>query len=219
MNKKHLYACTFGLLTLITSCNSGSKTTETDSSVDTVMASNDTVTVVGKEDSTLSDSPTGMRGGSRAVATIASASGSSVMGTVTFTASGDNKVKMVLSVNGAPAGTHGVHLHQKGDCSAADASSAGPHWNPTSHPHGQRGTGQFHQGDLPNLTVGQDGNGRMEIEVEGWTIGGSDTTRSIENRAIVIHEKADDYKTQPSGDSGKRIGCGVIALQAEEPKK
>lgn len=213
MKKLSISACSLGLLALLASCGNSGKNNEKDSSIDTVMASNDTVTVVGKEDSTLTDSPTGMRSGERAVATIASASGSKVTGTVTFTQAGDNKVKMVLDLDGAPAGTHGVHLHQNGDCSAADAASAGPHWNPGKHPHGKRGEGQFHQGDLPNLTVGADGRGRMETEVEGWTIGGTDTTRNIVNRSIVIHEKADDYKTQPAGDSGKRIGCGVIAQQ------
>jgi Cu-Zn family superoxide dismutase len=69
-------------------------------------------------------------------------------------------------------------------------------------------------GDLPNFTVGADGRGRVEAEIEGWTVGGNDTTTNIVDHAIIIHAKADDYKTQPTGNAGGRIGCGVITLQA-----
>lgn len=210
MNKPSFYACAAGLMALLHACNSGNENTA--QGTDTVMVSGDTVTVVGEE---TSDSPTGFRAGERAVATIEGKSGSSVTGTVTFTQTGENKVNMVLYIDNAPPGVHAVHLHQKGDCTAPDASSAGGHWNPTNQPHGNRETeGPHHKGDLPNFEVGPDGRGRIEREVEGWTISGTDTTHSIVNRAVVIHAKADDYKTQPSGDAGGRIGCGVIMLQA-----
>jgi Cu-Zn family superoxide dismutase len=214
MKKFPIYACLAGALLLVNACGTGGGDNKAQG-VDTVVASGtdpgDTVTVVGEEPS---DSPTGLRAGQRAVATINGKSGTSVTGTATFTQTGDNKVRMVLNIDKAPQGVHGIHLHQNGNCDAPDASSAGPHWNPTKQPHGNREAGNHHMGDLPNLTVGADGRGRAEMEVEGWTIGGSDTTTNIVNHAIVIHAKADDYKTQPSGDSGDRIGCGVITAEA-----
>jgi Cu-Zn family superoxide dismutase len=76
-----------------------------------------------------------------------------------------------------------------------------------------RGQGEHHKGDIPNMEVGQDGTGRLELTVPEWTIGGSDTTTNIINRAIIIHAKADDYKSQPAGNAGDRIGCGVVAMK------
>lgn len=215
MMKIPFYACLAGALLMLNACNSGGGNKKADG-VDTVITTGDdpgdTITVIGEQPS---DSPTGFRAGDRAVATINGKSGSSVTGTATFTQTGDNKVRMILNIDGAPQGVHAVHLHQNGDCSAADATSAGLHWNPTQQPHGNRETkGAHHKGDLPNLTVGADGRGRAEMEVEGWTISGSDTTTSVVNRAIIIHAKADDYKSQPSGNAGDRIGCGVVVLQA-----
>ncbi len=214
MKKSPLVACLAGTLLLLNACDGGSN--KNASGVDTVMTEgSDTVTVVGQSADDVSNSPTGMRGGDRAVATINGKSGSSVTGTATFTQTGDNKVRMILDIQQAPQGVHAIHLHQNGDCSAADATSAGPHWNPTKQPHGNRESKEaHHMGDLPNLTIGADGRGRTEMVVEGWTIGGSDTTTSIVNRAIIIHARADDYKSQPAGNAGDRIGCGVIVLQA-----
>ncbi len=218
MKKFPMYLCLAGLTAFTGACgDSGNQGQDNNATVDTVVASGDdpgdTVTVVGEEPS---DSPTGLRAGQRAVATINAASGSSVTGTATFTQTGEKKVKLILNIDKAPQGEHAVHLHQNGDCSAPDATSAGPHWNPTKQPHGNReGDGPHHVGDLPNFTVGADGRGRVETEIEGWTVGGSDTTTNVVNRAIIIHAKADDYKTQPTGNAGGRIGCGVISLQGE----
>ncbi len=150
--------------------------------------------------------------GRTAVANISSASGSGLTGTATFTEEG-GKVKLVLTVDKASPGPHAVHLHQNGDCSAPDATSAGPHWNPTKQPHGKRGEGSHHKGDMPNMEVGQDGKGRLELTVDGWTIGGSDTTTNVVNRAIIVHAKADDYKSQPAGNAGDRVGCGVVTMK------
>lgn len=215
MKKFSMFTCLSATLLLMGACGSGGsdqKAEGTDTVVATGSNPGDTLTVVGQEPS---DSPTGFRAGQRAVAVINAASGSSVTGQAVFTQTGDNKVRMVLNIDGAPQGQHAVHLHQKGDCSAADASSAGPHWDPTKQPHGNReGDGAHHMGDLPNFAVGADGRGRVETEIEGWTVGGNDTTTNVVNHAIIIHAKADDYKTQPSGDAGGRIGCGVITLQA-----
>lgn len=144
-----------------------------------------------------------------ATATLAAASGSNASGTATFSQTDEGVVKLVLEVENLTAGTHAVHLHENGDCSAPDATSAGGHWNPTSEDHGKRGENDFHSGDIVNLTVGEDGIGNLEMEVEGWSIGGSEESNII-NKAIIIHADPDDFKTQPSGAAGSRIACGVI---------
>ena len=144
-----------------------------------------------------------------AIAMVSSASGSNVSGTATFTPTSDGKVKMVLALDNLTAGEHAVHLHENGDCSAADATSAGGHWNPTGVDHGKRGENDYHAGDIDNLEVGENGIGTLEMVVEGWSIGdGQDS--DILNKAIIIHAHADDFTSQPSGAAGSRVACGVI---------
>jgi len=144
-----------------------------------------------------------------AVATLNSASGSSVTGTATFEQVDAMTVKMSLEVQGLTPGEHALHLHQNGDCSAPDASSAGGHWNPGGVDHGKRGEGQFHAGDVINLTADADGKVSWSQDIKGWTIGGDEST-NILNKGIIIHEKLDDFKTQPTGAAGGRVACGVI---------
>jgi len=144
-----------------------------------------------------------------ASARIEPKSGSSLTGTATFTSSG-GMVTLDLEVHGAPPGELAVHLHEIGDCSAADGSSAGPHWNPAGSEHGRWGASPFHLGDVGNLRVGPDGTGRMTLSTDLWKIGGGDPGSDIVGRAVVVHEKADDFVTQPTGAAGGRIGCGVI---------
>jgi Cu-Zn family superoxide dismutase len=91
--------------------------------------------------------------------------------------------------------------------------NAGPHWNPTSEPHGRRGTAPYHRGDIGNITVGTDGTGVLAVTAEDWNIGGSDASRNILNKALIVHANADDYVSQPSGNSGAHIGCGVVMDQ------
>lgn len=148
----------------------------------------------------------------KAVAEIMSASGSQLQGTATFTSASDGKVDFKLTVENVTPGEHAVHLHEQGDCSAADASSAMGHWNPTNQEHGKRGTGAFHKGDIGNMTVGEDGKGTMDITVEGWSIGGN-ADSNILDKAVIIHTGADDFTSQPSGAAGDRIGCGVIVQE------
>ena len=145
----------------------------------------------------------------KAMATMNSASGSSVTGTAKFTQTGEMTVRMSLEVQGLTPGEHALHLHENGDCSAADASSAGGHWNPTGAAHGKRGEGEFHAGDVINIIADADGNVSWSQEINGWTIGGSDST-NILNRGIIIHDKLDDFTTQPTGAAGGRVACGVI---------
>jgi superoxide dismutase, Cu-Zn family len=145
-----------------------------------------------------------------AKATLEAASGSQVKGEAKFTADEDGTVRFELTAENLTPGEHAVHLHEKGDCSAADASSAGGHWNPTMKPHGKRGSGSaFHKGDIGNMTVGNDGKGTLELTIEGWSIGGADSTNVV-GKSVIIHEKADDFTSQPSGNAGGRISCGVI---------
>lgn len=177
------------LLSLLVACSPAKK--EEDSSEETVM-----------EEPVEMAQPT-------AYATMNSASGSSVTGTANFTQTGDMTVRMSLEVQGLTPGEHALHLHQNGDCSAPDATSAGGHWNPTGMAHGKRGEGEFHAGDVINLTADAEGKVSWSEEINGWTIGGSDST-NIVGHGIIIHEKLDDFKTQPTGAAGGRVACGVI---------
>ena len=147
-----------------------------------------------------------------AMALLSSASGSSVQGKATFEQVNDNTVRMTLEVENLSAGDHALHLHEIGDCSAPDATSAGGHWNPTGMDHGKRGEGQYHVGDVINLLAGEDGKVTWSDEVSGWTIGGEEAS-NILGRAVVIHDKPDDFVSQPSGAAGARVACGVITQQ------
>lgn len=144
-----------------------------------------------------------------ASATLNPASGSSVSGTATFTQVEEMKVRMDLEVQGLTPGDHALHLHQFGDCSAPDATSAGGHWNPGGMGHGKRGEGEYHAGDVINLTADAEGKVSWSDEIMGWTIGGSDST-NILNHSVIIHESPDDFTTQPTGAAGGRVACGVI---------
>lgn len=121
-------------------------------------------------------------------------------------------VRLVIDASGLPAGAHGFHIHSAGKCDAPDFATAGPHWNPTGKTHGRDAPGGMHMGDLPNLIVGTDGSGRLEATIPGAAIsGGATPLLDADGAAIVIHAGADDYKTDPSGNSGARVACGVFA--------
>jgi Cu-Zn family superoxide dismutase len=108
----------------------------------------------------------------------------------------------------SPASAHGFHVHEKGDCSAADASSAGPHFNPSGSPHGKMGAGAHHAGDMPNIMADKRGAAQVDVLVPGATL--TPGPASIAGRAVVVHRDADDYATQPAGNAGPRLACGVI---------
>ena len=140
-------------------------------------------------------------------------SGSDVSGTVTFTEE-DGEVTMTAEVSGLTEGTHAIHLHENGDCSAEDASSAGGHWNPTSEDHGEWGDPDgFHRGDIGNFDVNANGEGSITFTTDKWCIGCDDEQKNILNKAVIIHDGVDDYTSQPSGAAGTRIACGVIQRQ------
>jgi Cu-Zn family superoxide dismutase len=141
-----------------------------------------------------------------AAATLEARSGSKVSGVVSFRASGD-KLLVSGSFSGlTPNAEHGFHVHEKGDCSAPDASSAGGHFNPTGTPHGPAGAAH-HAGDLPNIRADAAGNASYQVAIEGVDIAGP---LGIVGRSVVVHRDRDDYTSQPAGNSGPRIACGVI---------
>jgi Cu-Zn family superoxide dismutase len=143
-----------------------------------------------------------------ASATLTSAAGV-VMGTATLTPAGDG-MRLVVDASGAPPGVHGIHIHTVGRCEGPDFTSAGPHWNPTAMKHGTNAPGGPHMGDLPNITIGADGSGHLDTRVKGMLSGGATPLLDADGAAVVLHASADDYMTDPSGNSGGRIACGVI---------
>jgi superoxide dismutase, Cu-Zn family len=143
-----------------------------------------------------------------AVATLEARSGSQISGTAALSPLPDGSVQIVINVSGAAPGPHGVHVHANGDCSAADAASAGPHFNPDNTAHGAPDHPPHHAGDLGNLQAGADGNGTLTIAVKDVAL--DDGPRSLVGKAIVVHEKADDLAGQPAGNSGARVACGAI---------
>jgi len=147
-------------------------------------------------------------GSAKAVATLESRSGSTVTGKVTFSQSG-GKVTMKVQVAGLTPGEHAIHLHDKGDCSAPDAASAGGHWNPSSEDHGKWGHAPFHHGDIGNLTADAKGKAVLTLESTVWTIGDGKPS-DVVGHAVVVHAKQDDFTTQPTGNAGGRVACGVI---------
>ena len=144
-----------------------------------------------------------------ALAEMGEANNSGISGTAKF-GQEDGHVVFTLQVSPIAPGMHAVHIHEKGDCSASDATSAGGHWNPTNAAHGQRGvTTEYHAGDIDNMEVGPDSIGYLERKIEGWAIGGGNS-QDLVGKAVIIHSGADDFTSQPSGAAGPRVACGVI---------
>jgi len=144
-----------------------------------------------------------------AKAELAPASKSKVKGTIDFKEV-DGGVEVIATIEGLKAGDHAYHVHEKGDCSAPDAASAGGHFNPSSHKHGAPDAEEHHEGDFGNLTAGKDGKASKTFVMKGITL--ADGPTSIVGKGFIIHEKADDFKTQPTGNAGSRVACGVIQL-------
>jgi len=119
-------------------------------------------------------------------------------------------VFLSLSAQAPAAGTYGMHLHAVGKCEAPDFASAGPHWNPDMKQHGRENPMGAHDGDLPNANAGADLKITLKYKLTDITLSGPTGLMDADGGALVIHEKADDYKTDPSGNSGKRILCGVF---------
>ncbi|HET6655765.1 MAG TPA: superoxide dismutase family protein [Gammaproteobacteria bacterium] len=146
-----------------------------------------------------------------AIAVIHPAADHDVHGVVHFTTEPDGGVHVSGTLHGLqPDSRHGFHVHQYGDCSAEGFSSAGGHYNPQNHPHGSPQSPEHHAGDFGNITADAQGDVHLDMTVHGVTIDGEHNP--IIGRAVIVHENADDLKSQPSGDAGSRIGCGVVGL-------
>lgn len=138
-------------------------------------------------------------------------SDSNVSGEVTFTDE-NSMVSMKATFSGLTPGEHAIHIHQKADCSAADGTSSGGHWNPTAEAHGKWGAGEgYHRGDIGNFTADADGNATVEFSTDLWCIGCDDETKNIVGKAVIVHQGMDDFTSQPSGAAGARVSCtGII---------
>jgi superoxide dismutase, Cu-Zn family len=141
---------------------------------------------------------------------LASTQGNTASGSLQLVQSPEG-VRVSGTIQGLkPNGEFGFHFHEKGDCSAPDASSAGAHFNPAQKAHGNPAEGEHHVGDMLNVKSNAEGVAQVEATAAEATIGSGEPT-DVLGKAVVVHENPDDYKTQPSGNSGKRIACGVIA--------
>jgi superoxide dismutase, Cu-Zn family len=143
----------------------------------------------------------------KAIAVLQSASGSKVTGTVTFTKTGDT-VQVVADITGLTPGKHAFHIHEFGDCSAPDATSAGGHFNPMHKPHGSPDSPERHEGDMGNLEADATGKAHLELKDNMLKFSGEN---SILGHAVIVHEKVDDW-SQPVGNAGGRLACGVIGV-------
>ncbi len=132
---------------------------------------------------------------------------SKVKGFVSFERDGKGGINVVANIDGLTPGLHGFHVHEFGDCSAPNATSAGGHYNPTDMPHAAQTAAKRHEGDLGNVEADKGGHARLEITDKALRLEGP---HSIIGRSVVVHARADDFKTQPTGDSGARVACGVI---------
>ena len=141
-------------------------------------------------------------------AAIEARSGSTVKGTATFTELGSGGVRIRVHIENAPPGTHGLHLHERGDCSDPEAKSAGGHFNPGGMPHAGPMAEKRHAGDLGNIEIGANGKGDLDVRSDLLTV--KPGPNSVVGRSVVFHEKADDLTTQPTGNAVGRLGCGVI---------
>jgi superoxide dismutase, Cu-Zn family len=142
-----------------------------------------------------------------AVARLEATKGNATSGTVTFTQKGD-MVAVEAKVSGLTPGGHGFHIHEKGDCSSGDGMSAGGHFNPTAKPHGNPAAADHHSGDIPMLVADASGNASLSMELGGMAVGSGAT--DIVGKAVIVHKDPDDYTTQPTGNSGARVACGLI---------
>ncbi len=148
--------------------------------------------------------------GAEATAEIRNRSGATV-GRARATRLGDSLRVQVEAFNMSP-GSYGAHIHAAGRCDSPDFTTAGPHWNPTAQQHGKNNPQGMHKGDLPNLLIGTDGRGSFEITIPGASVrAGSASILDADGSALVFHERADDFRTDPSGNSGARIACGIFA--------
>lgn len=134
-----------------------------------------------------------------------------VTGSANFTTQADGQVRLDIELK-IPAKANkevAVHLHEHGDC-GDEGNNAHGHWNPTNEDHGKWGAAPFHRGDIGNVSLDAQGNGTLQMTTDLWEIGGNDSTKNIVGKALIVHGGSDDFVSQPTGNAGNRIGCGVI---------
>ena len=200
MKKTSLWLTLPLFLGVIAACTSTSKTGGTNDSTMTA-------------DSMVMDTSSGMTGmADKAHADIAATKTDTTgSGKVEFMKKDDGTVEMSLSLNFPKMAnkTVAVHFHEHGDCGDAGKGAHG-HWNPTNEAHGKWGSAAYHSGDIGNVQLDAEGSGTVKVSSDRWTIGGDEQTNVL-GRAVIVHSGVDDYKTQPTGNAGSRIGCGVIS--------
>lgn len=148
-----------------------------------------------------------------AVATLEPTQGHATRGTVSFVQKGLKIVVDARFTDLAP-GSHGIHIHERGDCSSPDGQSAGGHFNPSGKLHGGPMTPAHHAGDLGNIIAQSDGTATLQVTVPTTQISLNDTSvNSIVGKSVIVHADPDDLSSQPAGNSGKRLACGVITLK------
>jgi Cu-Zn family superoxide dismutase len=148
----------------------------------------------------------------RAVAVVHPTQGNNAEGTVWFTA-GPGGVTVKATIKGLAPGSHGFHVHEFGDCTAPDAASAGGHFNPKGAPHGAPTDAAHHAGDLGNIQAAADGTATLEWKDPAMKLDGPE---GVIGHAVIVHANPDDLKTQPTGNAGGRVGCGVIGIAKGE---
>ena len=144
----------------------------------------------------------------RANAQLQPTKGSKTFGEATFEQKG-SKVHVVVYVQGLqPGQEHGLHIHEVGDCGSGDGMSTRGHFDPFKKPHGAHSSAERPAGDLPSLKAGKDGRAKVDVELDVITV--TPGPASIVGRGLIVHAQPDDFKTQPTGNAGARIACGVI---------
>lgn len=149
--------------------------------------------------------------GPTADAVMQPTAGNTTNGVVSFKQSGD-KVLVSARITGLSPGLHGFHIHEKGDCSAPDGMSTGGHFNPDGKKHGAPGHSEHHGGDFGNLSADSNGNAALNLTTSQITLD-PNAANSIIGKGLIVHADPDDFVTQPTGNSGKRLSCGVIRLK------
>lgn len=144
----------------------------------------------------------------KAIAILAPTEGNKTKGTVTFTATG-NTVQVTADISGLTPGKHAFHIHEYGDCSSPDANSAGNHFNPANKPHAGHDVPERHVGDLGNLDADGTGRARLDVNLDLIKLAGPN---SVIGLAVIVHANPDDLKSQPGGNAGGRVACGVIGI-------
>ena len=150
-----------------------------------------------------------MSSGPSASATLGSISGSNASGTVKLTQLGDGSVRVTVDLTGVPPGVHGFHIHDKGDC-GDNGNAAGGHFNPATTAHGAPSVDPHHAGDFGNVTADADGRVHTEFTTRSVTIEAG--PNSAVGHAVILHANPDDLVTQPTGNAGARIACGIVQL-------